>query len=132
MPRPQKKRYICGMPKSRCFSPDCLQEEETIVMTVDEYETIRLIDLENYTQEDCATQMQVSRTTVQGVYASARKKIADAIVNGKRLIIYGGDYSLCEGQHYCHGKRCKNRCRSRYDVLGKEKTSNGDEEGDSL
>lgn len=124
MPRPQKKRYICCLPKHRYFSPDSLQGEEIVVMMVDEYETVRLIDLEAYTQEDCAAQMRVSRTTVQGVYASARKKIADAIVNGKRLVISGGDYSLCEGAHYRHSQRCKSRCRNRRDVLQNE---DGDE-----
>ena len=66
-------------------------------MRVDEYETVRLIDLTGYTQEECAAQMGIARTTVQGIYNDARKKIADALVNGKELIIAGGDYRLCEG-----------------------------------
>lgn len=72
MPRPQKKRYVCREPDIRDFGPEnpCGQ----ISLSVDEYESIRLIDLENYTQEECAEQMCVSRTTVQGVYDAARKK----------------------------------------------------------
>jgi predicted DNA-binding protein (UPF0251 family) len=54
-------------------------------MTIDEYETIRLIDLEKLTQEECATQMNISRTTVQGIYDVARKKIAESLVNGKHF-----------------------------------------------
>ena len=116
MPRPPKKRYVCGMPKSGCFMPGDLQtkKEDGIRMTVEEYETIRLIDLEDATQEECAAQMRIARTTVQGIYHDARKKIADALVNGKQLLITGGDYLLCEkfgkgcgGCGICSGRRCQ-------------------------
>jgi len=66
-------------------------------MTVDEYEAIRLIDLEGYTQEECALQMNVARTTVQGIYSEARKKLAESLVDGKILSIEGGEYRLCDG-----------------------------------
>lgn len=80
-------------------------------MTVDEYETIRLIDLEGFNQELCAKQMNVARTTVQGIYEVARKKIAESLVNGKVLLIEGGEYHLC-GQD---GPRCtiERGCRHR-------------------
>lgn len=110
MPRPQKKRNVCCMPKNSCFIPGEFAINEAVHMTVDEHETIRLIDLEEYTQEECANQMQVSRTTVQGVYFSARKKIADAIVNGKKLIITGGDYHLCDGRNQKCCRANKKRC----------------------
>lgn len=99
MPRPQKKRYVCCEPKNDAFVPDGRSSGEKVVLTVDEYESLRLIDLEGYTQERCAEQMQVSRTTVQGVYDAARKKVADALVNGKRLLIRGGDYVTCGRYH---------------------------------
>ena len=81
-------------------------------MTVDEYETIRLIDLEGYTQEECAAQMNVARSTVQGIYFEARKKLADSLVNGKMLLIEGGEYRLCEGkEEHCRCGGCwKHRC----------------------
>lgn len=64
-------------------------------MSIEEYETIRLIDLDGFTQEQCAEQMAIARTTVQGMYNSARKKMAELVVNGKGLWIEGGDYRLC-------------------------------------
>ena len=63
-------------------------------MTVDEYETIRLIDLENYTQEQCSEQMKIGRTTIQNIYASARKKLAISLINNKVIYISGGNYEL--------------------------------------
>lgn len=59
-------------------------------MTVDEFEALRLLDNEGLTQEACASRMNIARTTVTAIYDSARKKIADALVNGKRLLITGG------------------------------------------
>ena len=59
-------------------------------MTVDEYEALRLMDNEGLTQEACADRRNIARTTVTAIYDSARKKVADALVNGKRLLITGG------------------------------------------
>ncbi|HRX57306.1 MAG TPA: DUF134 domain-containing protein [Eubacteriales bacterium] len=99
MPRPRKWRKVCGLPENARFGPigGAQEDGEIVTMTVDEYETIRLIDLTGYTQEACAAQMNVARTTVQGIYDSARKKLADVLVNGKMLLIEGGDYILCDG-----------------------------------
>ena len=77
-------------------------------MTVDEYEAIRLIDLEKRTHEQCAEQMGRSRTTVTEIYETARYKLADCVVNGKTLHISGGNYRLCDGMDvFCCGKRCR-------------------------
>ncbi len=78
-------------------------------MSVDEYETIRLIDWEGFTQEECAEQMDVARTTVQGIYFDARKKLSDALVNGKNLLIQGGRYRLCEDREKGCGRGCLHR-----------------------
>ena len=67
-------------------------------MTVDEYETIRLLDKKGYSQEQCAVSMQIARTTVQRIYEIARKKIADALIDGHPLRIEGGDFRICDGQ----------------------------------
>ncbi len=111
MPRPSKCRRVCLMPPGGTFGP--LQREkpvETLVMTVDEYETIRLIDLMGYTQQDCARQMGVARTTIQSTYNRARHKLARMLAEGKDLRISGGDYRLCPHQEECGGKSCRRRC----------------------
>jgi len=112
MPRPRKWRKVCSLPKRNRFGPLGMADnaETAIHMTVDEYETIRLIDLEGFTQEECAGSMNVARTTVQGIYDEARKKLADSLVNGKVLWIEGGEYRLCDGLGLaCNGRGCHRR-----------------------
>ncbi len=90
MPRPVRCRRIERLPVYRSFSPDDISAEESVSMTVDEYEALRLLDDEGLTQETCAVRMNIARTTVTAIYDSARKKVADALVHGKRLLITGG------------------------------------------
>ena len=90
MSRPTRCRRIERLPVFRSFSPDDITAEEQVEMTVDEFETIRLLDNEGLTQEACAVRMNIARTTVTAIYDSARQKLADALVNGKRLLITGG------------------------------------------
>ncbi len=90
MPRPFRCRRIEQLPVYRSFSPDDITAAESVQMTVDEYEALRLLDNEDITQEACADRMNIARTTVTAIYDSARKKVADALVNGKRLLITGG------------------------------------------
>jgi len=107
--RPIKWRNVCSLPKSSKFGPlDCKREDE-IIMSVDEYEAIRLIDLEGFNQEECAKQMNIARSTVQGIYISARKKLAESLVNGKTLFIKGGEYKLCDGLGGGCGKGCRKK-----------------------
>ena len=82
------------MPASCLFKSE-KSSSAGVVMNVEEYECIRLIDYMGYNQADCARQMQVSRATVQTIYSEARKKIARFIVEGINLSIDGGDYELC-------------------------------------
>ena len=112
MPRPIKGRNVCCLPQSARFGPLGRQgvQLEEIMMTVDEYETIRLIDYLDFTQEECSRQMNVARTTVQGIYSQARKKLAHALVNGVPLAIGGGEYKLCGGWDESCGRGC---CRRR-------------------
>ncbi len=110
MARPRKLRRVCDLPERNVFAP--LKGEngdnQIIFMTVEEYETIRLIDLEGLNQEECANRMNIARTTAQRIYYDARKKLAEFLVNGGMLKIHGGDYKLCKDFDSPH--RC-GRCR---------------------
>ena len=122
MARPVKNRRVCALPKYTAFAPiqkgnqqKGPQRGETVVLTVDEYEALRLIDMEGFSQIECSEYMQVARTTVQHIYMSARKKLTSALVNGKPLVIQGGDYCLCDGNHQGNGPhglcgRCHRCC----------------------
>ena len=90
MARPSRCRRICEEPVYDRFIPEGESGGGSNILTLDEYETIRLIDLEKLTHEQCARQMEVSRTTVTEIYGTAREKIADSIVHGKSLVISGG------------------------------------------
>ena len=98
MPRPARSRRICAEPQVKAFSPDSPVCGEPILLTLDEYEVIRLVDLQQRTHEQCAAQMDISRSTVQEIYESARRKIAACLVHGKPLRIGGGNYRICGGQ----------------------------------
>ena len=109
MPRPRKHRKVCHFPQSLLFTPENA-EGDPVYLTVDEYETIRLIDLEGYSQEECSASMGIARTTVQLVYGSARKKLARMMVESRPLHIQGGDFRLCSGAepdcpHSCYKQR---------------------------
>ncbi len=108
MPRPKRCRRVCCLPKSCRFGPiDSAEAEGPLVtMTIDEYEAIRIIDLSGLSQEECALQMGVSRTTVQAIYLSARQKLALCLVHGKTLLLSGGSYVLCDGKNSGCGCDC--------------------------
>ena len=108
MARPRKFRKVCHFPRTLTFLPEGEQTTDNpVTLSIDEYETLRLIDKEGKSQEECSISMKVARTTVQSIYMMARKKVADAIVDGRPLIIAGGDYDLCNGRvEYCPRKDC--------------------------
>ena len=94
MPR-KKPRVVFSMPENLGFRPICDHEEKSaVILTVDEYETIRLVDKEGVSQEECGELMNVSRATAQRIYARARRKIANSLVEGLPLQIEGGEYQL--------------------------------------
>ena len=94
MARTPRCRRIHCYPEYWSFAPQGEGTAETITMSLDEYECIRLMDREKLTQEQCAQRMGVARTTVTNIYESARSKLAEALVYGKTLRIGGGSYQL--------------------------------------
>jgi len=106
MARPVRCRRVCAEPACRSFGPQTEAASGEIVLTVDEYEALRLIDYERRTHEQCAAQMEISRTTATEIYESARFKLADSLVNGKALVISGGHYRVCRGERGC-GRSCR-------------------------
>lgn len=95
MSRPQKLRCICSLPKVTEIAPRGCVQEDTVNLTYDEYEVIRLLDHMHMTQEQCAARMKISRPTVTRIYDEARSKMADMLVNGKKMTIGGGDVTVC-------------------------------------
>lgn len=106
MPRPKKKRKINNPPKMHGFKPFGIAfcDTEHIIMQYDEYETVKLVIYDNLPQDEAADRMAVSRPTLTRIYNSALKKIARGFVEGKSIIIKGGDFEFEKDWYKC--KRC--------------------------
>ncbi len=103
MPRLKALRTLQELPVVKGFRPLWMRPNyrSAIVMQLEEYEAIRLMDYEHLTHEQAAEKMGVSRPTVTRIYDSARKKLATAMVEGRSFLIEGGEIQL-EGVHlYC-------------------------------
>ena len=88
--RPRMRRTIAPTSECRCYKPCCREEEgQGIVLQPEEIELIRLIDLEGLEQEEAAERMGVSRKTAWRDLHEARRKLADALVNGKGINMAG-------------------------------------------
>jgi predicted DNA-binding protein (UPF0251 family) len=89
--RPRLRRIVNGASELRCYKPCCLtdDEQEGIQLKLEEVELIRLIDLEGLEQEEAAEKLGVSRKTAWRDLHEARRKIADALVNGKGIEMAG-------------------------------------------
>ncbi len=98
------------MPRYRKFVPKDVESSGTELLSLDEYEVFRLLNLEKKTQSECAERMQISRSTVSRIYDNAGEKIARALVWGRKIVIDGGDVMVCEKmrpeclgeKHCCH------------------------------
>ena len=85
--RHQKVRSVGIDPEYLGFSPDGLASGDDLTLTVDELEVLRLVDLERLSQAEAAQRMGVARATIAAICERARAKTADALVNGRRLVI---------------------------------------------
>jgi len=96
MPRPKCCRQIGAMPGKTCFQPEGAASSsfDEVLLTLDEYEAIRLADLEGLYQEQAASLMNISRQTFGRIIKAAHRKVADVLVNGKILKIEGGPVSM--------------------------------------
>ncbi len=96
MTRPKCCRQIGVMPGKTCFQPEGATplSFEVVLLSLDEYEALRLADLEGLYQEQAAFRMNISRQTFGRIVEAARRKVADVLVNGKILKIEGGSVSM--------------------------------------
>jgi len=96
MPRPRRCRRVWFEPNVTYFKPTGVRmiDLEESILTVDEFEAVRLKDLGGLDEETAARKMNISQPTFNRLITSARKKIADAIVYGKAIKIFGGPYRL--------------------------------------
>jgi uncharacterized protein len=102
MARPRNCRRVGCLPESQYFKPRGipLSVLEEINLTVDEFEAIRLADLEGLYQEQAAERMNVSRQTFGRIIESGHKKVAEALVKGKALKIEGGDFDMASMRNF--------------------------------
>ena len=126
MPRPRHCRRVAQMPQANYYKPRGipLSVLEEVTLTVDEFEAIRLTDLEGLYQAEAAEKMSISRQTLGRILESAHKKIADALVHGKALLIKGGPIEIIAASSETAGphrfgpgpadpRRGRGRCRRR-------------------
>ena len=94
--RPKKTRWIKCLPGERCFRPKCkpLNKLEGVVLSIDEFEAMRLACLEGMKQRDAAKLMKISRPTFSRIVTAACRKVTDALVNVKAIRIEGGCCSI--------------------------------------
>lgn len=103
MPRPRKCRRVESLPGTTYFKPAGIPMKmlEDVLLTVDEVEALRLKEIEQLDQEAGAERMGISRPTFQRILASARKKAADAVLNGKAIRIEGGIFAMANSMYRC-------------------------------
>lgn len=100
MGRCKNNRHILAYPPVSGFKPcgSCPAETETIILSLDEYEAVRLLDYRGLQQAEAAEEMRISRPTLTRIYSDARQKIATAIVEGRPLDLSAGnpDFEACK------------------------------------
>jgi predicted DNA-binding protein (UPF0251 family) len=110
--RPKRLRRLAFVPPAHLFSPSKEKHQsipsDTVVLTMDEFESLRLADLDCHSHEQAAKKMGISRATFGRIIESARSKVARALVQGCRMEISGGAFIFGHGmQLQC--PRCRRR-----------------------
>lgn len=113
MPRLKRPRHLADLPLIKGFRPIWLQARlrEAVVLRLEEYESIRLIDYEKLNQEQAAELMKVSRPTITRIYEEARHKLSIALVEGRSLLIEGGEVDYSKQMYYCED------CQTRFSAV---------------
>jgi predicted DNA-binding protein (UPF0251 family) len=120
LPRPKCCRQVGAIPLKSCFQPEGVTSSscpEEVLLNLDEYEALRLADLDGLYQKQAASRMNVSRQTFGRIVEAARRKVADVLVNGKILRIEGGPVSIKTGE--------TTRCPHCHHALGLRKPGDG-------
>ncbi|MDY7019133.1 MAG: DUF134 domain-containing protein [Chloroflexota bacterium] len=104
MARPMKLRCVAQLPSTGFFKPVGIPVGvlQGVALSVEEVEAIRLKDLESLEQEECAQRMHISRPTFHRILEAGRKKLADALINGKAIQIGGGNFGLSQSHFKCN------------------------------
>ena len=118
MPRNRNCRRVSAPPSMIGFEPFGISKRRTlqdpVTLNYDEFESIKLLDYQNMTQEEAATQMGVSRPTITRIYERARIAVATALAEGRTLIIEGGNVDF--------GTRWE-RCKNCFEILDEQSSA---------
>ncbi len=100
--RPKKTRWVKWDPSERCFKPEVKsnKHKEIIILSLDEFEAVRLLDYKGLSQVQAAKEMRVHRSTISRIVTSAREKIAKGLVEIKTLRIEGGCCKITKADNY--------------------------------
>jgi len=100
---PYRRRLVQGPPRINQFKPSGIPARalKNIVLTIDEYEGIRLADYQGLDHSDAAEQMGISRPTFSRLIEKARNKVAQALIDGMILTIEGGNFDFTHHLYRC-------------------------------
>jgi len=117
MPRKKRNRRIQAPPVIKGMSVYGVRGRKSneVILRIEEYEAIRLLDYQNLTQEEAAGHMDVSRPTLTRIYEEARNKVATAFVEGRDLLFKGGDIYFDKNWFKC------NSCNASFSHYGEQK-----------
>jgi uncharacterized protein len=119
MPRRKRNRRIQFPPVIKGMSVYGVRGRKSneVILRLEEYEAIRLLDYQNLTQEQAAVHMDVSRPTLTRIYEEARNKVATAFVEGRDILFRGGDIYFDENWYKCN--ECQASFNSYQEKIGK-------------